>query len=303
MKQIIFFFSFFLLTTQFVFSQRTNFVYLQTEPAQAFQVKMNGVSYTSSQSGYLILSKLVDTSYHIEVSFPSNKWPSQFFHLVVNQMDRGYLLKDFGDKGWGLMDWRSLAVQYSKSPVETKAVPATAIEDSTDFATLLSLASGDPSLRARTEVKIDSVQKPVVIVPAQSSSLKDTIASEPLLPIKKAEPLTVVSNDETIVSTEVITNPRCKEMANQLVLDSLSQAMQLASTDTKRLLTASKFFQSNCFSVSQLKQLSGIFKTDEGRYDFLLEAWLYVTDRTQFDKLAVVFSNQDLVQRFKAMIQ
>lgn len=303
MKQLILFFSVLLLTTQIIFSQRTNFVYLQTEPAQAFQVKMNGVSYTSSQSGYLILSKLVDTSYHIEVSFPSNKWPSQFFHLVVNQMDRGYLLKDFGDKGWGLMDWRSLAVQYSKSPIETKAVPAAAIEDSTDFATLLSLASGDPSLRARTEVKIDSVQKPVVIVPTQSSFLKDTIASEPLLPIKKAEPLTVVSKDETIVSTEVITNPRCKEMAGQLVLDSLSQAMQLASTDTKRLLTVSKFFQSNCFSVSQLKQLSGIFKTDEGRYDFLLEAWLYVTDRTQFDKLAVVFSNQDLVQRFKAMIQ
>ncbi len=303
MKQIIFFFSFFLLSTQFLFSQRTNFVYLQTEPAQPFQVKMNGMSFTSSQSGYLILSKLVDTSYHIEVSFPSNKWPSQFFHLVVNQTDRGYLLKDFGDKGWGLMDWRSLAVQYSKTPVETKAVPAAAIEDSTDFATLLSLASGDPSLRARTEVKIDSVKKPVVIVPAQSSSLKDTIASEPLLPIKKADTLTVVSNDETILSTEVITNPRCKEMANQLVLDSLSQAMQIASTDTKRLLTASKFFQSNCFSVSQLKQLCGIFKTDEGRYDFLLEAWLYVTDRAQFDKLAVVFSNQDLVQRFKAMIQ
>jgi hypothetical protein len=270
MKQLILFFSVLLLTTQIIFSQRTNFVYLQTEPAQAFQVKMNGVSYTSSQSGYLILSKLVDTSYHIEVSFPSNKWPSQFFHLVVNQMDRGYLLKDFGDKGWGLMDWRSLAVQYSKSPIETKAVPAAAIEDSTDFATLLSLASGDPSLRARTEVKIDSVQKPVVIVPAPSASVKDSIVSEPLLPIKKTEPLIVVSKDETIVSTEVITNPRCKEMAGQLVLDSLSKAMQLASTDTKRLLTASKFFQSNCFSVSQLKQLSGIFKTDEGRYDFLL---------------------------------
>jgi hypothetical protein len=303
MKQIIFFFSFFLLGTQFLFSQRTNFVYLQTEPAQPFQVKMNGVSYTSSQSGYLILSKLVDTSYHIEVSFPSNKWPSQFFHLIVNQTDRGYLLKDFGDKGWGLMDWRSLAVQYNRSQIETKAVPAAAIEDSTDFATLLSLASGDPSLRARTEVKIDSVQKPVVIVQAPSSSVKDTLASEPVLPIKKADTLTVFSKEDTILVTEVITNARCKEMASQLVLDSLSQAMQLASTETKRLLTASKFFQSSCFSVSQLKQLCSFFKTDEGRYDFLLEAWLFVTDRTQFDKLAVVFSNQDLVQRFKAMIQ
>ncbi len=303
MKQLILFLSFFLLTTHIVISQRTNFVYLQTEPAQPFQVKMNGMSYTSSQSGYLILSKLVDTSYHIEVSFPSNKWPLQFFHLQVNQVDRGYLLKDFGDKGWGLMDWRSLAVQYSKLPIETKTIPATAVEDSTDFATLLSLASGDPSLRARTEVKIDSLQKPVIIVSTPSNAIKDTIASEPLLPIKKMDTLTVVSNGETILDTEVITNARCKDMANQLVLDSLSQAMQLASTDTKRLLTASKFFQTSCFSVSQLKQLCSFFKTDEGRYDFLLEAWLYVTDRTQFDKLAVVFSNQDLVQRFKAMIQ
>jgi hypothetical protein len=303
MKKIILFLSVFLLTTLIVFSQRTNFVYLQTEPAQPFQVKMNGMSYTSSQSGYLILSKLVDTSYHIEVSFPSNKWPSQFFNLVVNQMDRGYLLKDFGDKGWGLMDWRSLAVQYSKLPVETKTVPVTAIEDSTDFATLLSLASGDPSLRAKTEVKIDSVQKPIVIAAASSSSVNDIIVSNPVLPNKKADTLTGLPTDETFLSTEVITNARCKEMANQLVLDSLSQAMQLASTDTKRLLTASQFFQSSCFSVSQLKQLCNYFKTDEGRYDFLLEAWLYVTDRTQFDKLVVVFSNQDLVQRFKAMIQ
>jgi len=303
MKQIILFLSFFFLITQIIISQRTNFVYLQIEPPQAFQVKMNGVSYTSSQSGYLILSKLVDTSYHIEVSFPSNKWPSQFFHLLVNQMDRGYLLKDYGDKGWGLMDWRSLAVQYSKSPGEIKTISPAAVEDSTDFATLLSLASGDASLRSKTEVKIDSVQQPIAVVTTTSSSVKDTLVSKPLSPNKKVETQKLESEEKTILSTEVITNARCKEMASQLVLDSLSQVMQLASTDTKRLLTASKFFQSNCFSVSQLKQLCGIFKTDEGRYDFLLEAWLYVTDRAQFDKLSIVLSNQDLVQRFKAMIQ
>ena len=65
----------------------------------------------------------------------------------------------------------------------------------------------------------------------------------------------------------------------------------------------SKYFQENCFSVLQIKQLCAVFKTEEARYDFLLEAWLYVTDRTHFEKLEVVFTSQELAQRFKAMIQ
>ena len=61
------------------FSQKIYFVYLQTEDQQAFFVKMDGKTRSSSASGYLILSKLRDTIYNFTVGFPQNKWPEQNF--------------------------------------------------------------------------------------------------------------------------------------------------------------------------------------------------------------------------------
>lgn len=301
-----------------IYSQQANFVYLQTEPAQPFQVKMNGTSYSSSQSGYLILSKLVDTAYQVEVVFPSEKWSSQFFRLSVNQSDRGYLLKDFGDKGWGLMDWRSLLVQYSKKPNETVITSISTVEDTSDFATLLSLAAGDPSLRARSEEKKDTLQKKMIDTPVnaitkvekvkvdsfqQSVLVETTKVESKNVELVKKDSVQVVKLESSIPDSETITNPRCKNVASNFLVDSLVLTLNTLTSDTKRLLTMSKYFQDQCFSVIQIKQVCSLFKTDEARYDFLLEAWLYVTDRTHFEKLGTVFINQEFVQRFKAMIQ
>ena len=290
-----------------IYSQQANFVYLQTEPAQPFQVKMNGNSYTSSQSGYLILSKLIDTAYQVEVVFPAEKWPTQFFHLSVNQSDRGYLLKDFGDKGWGLMDWRSLKVQYSKKPIEISVAQNRAVEDSSDFATLLSLAAGDPSLRARSEVVKDTVQKKSITPPIITSPIitptTDVVKIDSVKQPKLSEPEKVIQIDQTIPISTTITNPRCKNIPVQELVDSIARTLVALPSDTKRLLSMSKHFQENCFTVLQIKQFCSVFKTEESKYDFLLEAWLYVTDRTHFEKLEIVFTNEELAQRFKAMIQ
>src|ERR1700730_12280127 len=85
-------------------SQKIYFVYLQTETAQPFYIKMNDKIHSSSASGYLILSKLNDSTYNFSVGFPENKWPEQAFSVRVNKKDHGYLLKNFGEKGWGLFD-------------------------------------------------------------------------------------------------------------------------------------------------------------------------------------------------------
>jgi hypothetical protein len=301
----IFFFS------SIVFAQSTNFVYLQTEPAQPFQVKLNGNVFSSSQSGYLILSKLTDTAYTIEVSFPSNKWPVQLFKLIVQQMDRGYLLKDFGDKGWGLMDWRSLAIQYSnKSSLATlNSTTNTLLVDSTDFSTLLSLAAGDPTLRARNEQKKDTVKTAPVEV--EKAPVSEAPLVTPVVPPSKvvaqdsslAPKTVVVPAESTVLAIDTVTNARCKEAANTIVFQETQQALESASNDMKRLVSASKYFQSNCYSFSQVKQLCLLFKTDEGKYDFLLEAWLYVTNRSHYEQLVSVFTNQEIAVRFKEMIQ
>ena len=58
MKKFILCF-FILMTLRSAFAQKVYFVYLQTEPEQPFFVKMNDKVFSSTASGYLILSKFV----------------------------------------------------------------------------------------------------------------------------------------------------------------------------------------------------------------------------------------------------
>ena len=144
---LVFLFAATSLTTS---AQKVYFVYLQSEPEQPFFVKMDDKIYSSSASGYLILAKLRDTSYSFKVGFPQNKWPEQVFTVAVNRKDHGFLLKEFGDKGWGLFDLQTLAVQMSATGIAKVADKVkTDNKDVSAFTEILSKASGDPSLKEK----------------------------------------------------------------------------------------------------------------------------------------------------------
>jgi len=148
----IFLFAFlFLYTSLLLRAQRSNFVYIQSEPARLFSLIIKGDTLTSSKTGYLILSKLTDSAYQIAISFKEQTWPTQYFTLGVFQTDQGYLLKDYGDKGWGLLDWRSLRVQYGEKNNSTSITQSSVPTEQDEFSNLLAMAAGDPSLRARVE--------------------------------------------------------------------------------------------------------------------------------------------------------
>src|SRR5262249_35957439 len=104
---------FFSIAVSNSFSQRVYFVYLQTEQGQPFFVRMNEQVYSSTGSGYLILSKLRDTTYNFAIGFPQGKWPDQNFSVPIKSKDHGFLIKNFQDKGWGLFDLQTLAVQMA----------------------------------------------------------------------------------------------------------------------------------------------------------------------------------------------
>ncbi|MFT3904395.1 MAG: DUF4476 domain-containing protein [Niabella sp.] len=87
------------------------FVYLQTEPAQPFYVKIGGQNLSANTSGYLILPQLKDGLYKLVVGFPGDKVPEQKFNFRIDSKDKGYLIKDFGADGWGLFDLQTMAVQ------------------------------------------------------------------------------------------------------------------------------------------------------------------------------------------------
>ena len=121
---------------------------------------MDDKIYSSSASGYLILAKLRDTSYSFKVGFPQNKWPEQVFTVTVNRKDHGFLLKEFGDKGWGLFDLQTLAVQMSATGIAKVADKVkTDNKDVSAFTEILSKASGDPSLKEK-QVQQKPEEKP-----------------------------------------------------------------------------------------------------------------------------------------------
>ena len=169
-----------LIQAYYAFSQRQYFIYIQAEPEQAFFIKMNEKVHSSTASGYLILSQLNDSSYNFTIGFPENKWPEQKFNVGVKGKDHGYLLKNFSEKGWGLVDLQSMATVMNLSG--NNGIQKTEQKDVSVFTDILSKAANDPSLK----------EKPV----ATTVALKEE---------KKTEPVEAnVKNEMPVVTTPVI---------------------------------------------------------------------------------------------------
>jgi hypothetical protein len=102
----------FLLGSAGVMGQKTYFVYLQSDNQQPFYINIRGKNISSSAIGYVIIPKLVDSTYPVKIGFNSGV-PVQEFDIVVNGNDQGFIIKDFGEKGFGLFNLQSLAVQMN----------------------------------------------------------------------------------------------------------------------------------------------------------------------------------------------
>lgn len=163
-----------------VFSQKVYFVYLQTDPAQPFYARIKDKVYSSAASGYLVLSKLIDSSYTITVGFPNNKWPEQQFTITVNTKDHGYLLKDFGEKGWGLFDLQTMnVIMSSKEPGKPGGTAKTDAGEVSDFTNILSKAADDPSLKEKVRMPESGEKK------TTGTSPVETVKTESVAEVKK----------------------------------------------------------------------------------------------------------------------
>ena len=80
------------------FAQQNHFLYIQADDKQTFNVSVNGKTYNSSDIGYIIIPKLTDGKYQLNIAFPDNKYPDQQFNCVINKNDAGYALKNFNDE-------------------------------------------------------------------------------------------------------------------------------------------------------------------------------------------------------------
>jgi len=182
-----------LFISVFAFTQKVYFVYLQNEGHEPFFVRMNNKIYSSSASGYLILSKLRDSSYNVNVGFPGGQWPEQKFSFTVNKKDKGYLLKNFSDREWGLFDLQTMAVQMAAGNSETGVVK-TEKKEVNAFTEMLSKAADDSTLKEKPvlvkteEKKVEEIKQPEEKKDEPKQELnKDDIAVEKKEDIKLGE--------------------------------------------------------------------------------------------------------------------
>lgn len=179
----------FLFLSVSAFSQRTHFLYLQSDPQEPFFVRMDEKIFSSTASGYVILSNLTDSTCNFTVGFPQNKFPQQKFNITTHKRDHGFLVKNFGEKGWGLFNLQTLAVIMPAENLVAKKV----IEEEkvNDFTELLSKATNDSTLRQKTiveeaVVKVTEEKKPDTVVqqPAINTVAKNTDSLNQLTKLK-----------------------------------------------------------------------------------------------------------------------
>lgn len=126
-------------------AQLNHFIYLQTENKQPFYAKLDKKVLSSSASGYLIIPKLKDSTYNIEIGFPRSENSSQTYTCDVNNKDAGYLIKNFGDKGRGLFNLQTLEVVMAGDMA--KKTETAKVEKTDDFSNMLSEVVNDPSIK------------------------------------------------------------------------------------------------------------------------------------------------------------
>ena len=157
-------------------AQKVYFIYLQTDNQQPFYARMGEKIYNSNSAGYLILSNLRDSVYLLNIGIQGSQAPDQPYSIPVTRKDQGFVVKNLGDKGWGLFNLSSMAViMPSVSSANTNPVQLVKTEKREDnpFTNLLAKAADDSTIK----------EKPVIEKPEEKKSETTVLTAE-----KKEEP-------------------------------------------------------------------------------------------------------------------
>jgi hypothetical protein len=156
-------------------AQQNYFVYVQTDNKQPFYIKMKDKIMSSSAAGYLVIPKLTTGTYAFTVGFPKDQWVQQSFNIAIGTNDAGYLLKNFGDKGWGLYNIQTMEISMNGSPASSTV--KTAAENDDVFATTLS-GVANTNLSVKKEVApVPIKEEPITVKEVASKQVEKPVVS------------------------------------------------------------------------------------------------------------------------------
>ena len=164
-----------------------HYLFIEADGQQPFYVKKGDMLYSSSSSGFLIIPKVAKGDVHIVVGFPKGIYPEVSFDIQAVDRDRGFHLKLFDGKGWGLFDRTSLEVFMSATGAAINTSVVSEKKDSNPFAELLSGATGDEALLKKQTVN----SKSQVVPPAQAQANRQEQKNTEMLKEKAIQPMLI----------------------------------------------------------------------------------------------------------------
>lgn len=102
----------------------------------------------------------------------------------------------------------------------------------------------------------------------------------------------------------VATQPEetCRNMASSNDFARLRRNMVGKSSEDEMVGEAQKAFKSNCFTTQQIKTLSSLLLTSDGRYNLFAAAYKHVSDKENFRSLQNELWDRRDIDRFKALL-
>jgi len=148
----------FLLISAVSIGQHSHFLYLQSDNKQTFYIKIGDKLFSSSLSGYIIIPKLSQGVYELNIGFPNNEWPLQTVSVEINGKDQGFLLKNFDGKGWGLFNIQTMAVLMAGNKASNNTAPVVTSND--EFSNTLAKVVNTPSIKQikKEDIKNEKIQ-------------------------------------------------------------------------------------------------------------------------------------------------
>lgn len=222
MKRIYLLLFVMMITALQAYSQLNHFIYLQTDNQQPFYIKYNNRIYSSSAAGYLIISKLKDGPFDFAIGFPKSNLPELQFQSIIEKVDKGYLIKNFGEKGWALYDLQNSTVTYTSAAVGPKTNETVinknqqAVDD--PFANMLSKITQDSTVKNVTVMK---QEKPVIDTPKPIVSPVSNVQQE------------VKDSVKTFITQQPVTPNETPAIEPEWIAPARSSVKQIRRFDSK----------------------------------------------------------------------
>jgi hypothetical protein len=217
-------------------AQKVYFIYLQSESAAPFYVKMAGKIHSSTAEGYLIIPKLTDSTYSIAIGQPG-KQNEPRFTITISRGDRGFLIKNSGGE-FSLFDLQTLALY---NPISSEAATTQTVIRNDNFTKLLAKAADDTTLlsqpvivqekKAKSQEPIKQVVKEDVALKADTQNPSNT--NSPVLIRNSSE-----EKNPPIINTDSVTFPA--EDTIVVTISKKKEDAKLSTDDYKRSVITRK---------------------------------------------------------------